>query len=101
METIQYRGAYRFTDREALDRALVVALASHGEWKPRFDPIGSSLRVVLDLPARNADARRDADHVMETLAELALEGIVVARHRDLAVDVFMCAIRATTAVVEA
>jgi hypothetical protein len=86
METIQYRGAYRFEDRAALDRAIVVALAEHADWKPRFDPIGSALRVVLDLPAREC---RGANRVMETLAKLAVEGIVVARHRELAVDVFM------------
>lgn len=90
-DLIQYRGAYRFADRTTLDKALDAALADHGDWIPRFSVQGSSLlRIDLDLPVRRADQRTSAARVMETLAYLALEGIVVARHRELAVDVFVC-----------
>ena len=89
METIQYRGAYRFVDRATLDTALALALGEYVGWKPQFSPLDSSLCVLLDLPVMETEQRRAADHVMEMLADLALEGIVVARHRELAVDVFM------------
>jgi hypothetical protein len=92
MDLVQYRGAYRFADRAALDKALSAALQHNTEWLPRFSPdgpSGSSLRVDLDLPARSHQ-RSAAASVMQALAYLAVEGIVVARHRDLAVDVFVC-----------
>jgi hypothetical protein len=89
MEMIQYRGAYRFADRAALDHAVAVALANNAEWQLRFNPVGSSLRIDLDLPACS-DQRHVAAQVMQVLALSALEGIVVARHRELAVDVFVC-----------
>jgi len=89
MDLVQYRGAYRFADRAALDKALSAALQHNTEWLSRFSPFGSSVRVDLDLPARS-DQRRAAASVLQTLAYLAVEGIVVARHKDLAVDVFVC-----------
>ena len=88
METIQYRGAYRFTDRAALDRALSAALMPHADWHPQFRAAGSSLTVVLDLPRRQAQA---AAVVMQMLAGAAIEGIVVARQHEVAVDVFYAA----------
>lgn len=90
MDVIRYRGAYRFADRAALDRAVAAALAGHGEWQDRFDPVGSALRVDLALPARRSDQQRAAVRVMQALATRALEGIVVARHRERAIDVFAC-----------
>lgn len=99
MEMIQYRGAYRFSDRRALDHALAIALANLAEWKQladlaewkrRFTAIGSSLCIDLDLGVARCDQRQAAAHVMQTLALSAIEGIVVARQRDLAVDVFVC-----------
>ncbi len=89
MDTVHYRGAYRFTDRAALDHALAIALAGHDDWRPRFDVRGAALRIDLDLPARS-EAHSQAAHVMQTLANHAVEGIVVARRRELAVDVFVC-----------
>ena len=88
MEMIQYRGAYRFADRVALDNAVASALETHTEWRPQFSAIGNSLRIVLDLPSRQSLA---AAQVMQRLACSAVEGIVVARHRELAIDVFYAA----------
>jgi hypothetical protein len=88
-DTIQYRGAYRFANRAALDNALAAALKNNAEWLARFCPHGDALRVDLDLSARS-DLRGAAAIVMETLALLAVEGIVVARQRELAIDVFVC-----------
>ena len=90
MDTIQYRGAYRYADRAALENALASALEPHAAWRPRFSTHGSSVRIELDVPARETTAQCAAVQVMQTLAYLAVEGIVVARHRDLAVDVFVC-----------
>jgi len=89
MEMIRYRGAYRFADRAALEDAVAAALANNADLQPRFSLVGSSLCVVLDLPARS-DQRHAAAQVMRTLANHAVEGIVVARHREQAVDVFVC-----------
>jgi len=89
MEMIRYRGAYRFADRAALEHAVATALANHTDLQPQFSLVGSSLCVVLDLPARS-DRRHAAAQAMQTLANHAIEGIVVARHREHAVDVFVC-----------
>ena len=88
-DTIHYRGAYRYADRAALDSALAVALRERGGWRSRFAPRGSSLTVLLDLAAGDRDERRAAAGVLQTLAGLAVEGIVVARQREVAVDVFV------------
>lgn len=90
MEMIQYRGGYRFADRAALDRALARALVDHAAWTERFHLIGSSVHITLDVPARRIDQRHAAAEVMQFLALSAIEGIVVARERELAVDVFAC-----------
>jgi hypothetical protein len=90
MDMIQYRGAYRFADRDSLDQAIAIALENNNlDWQKRFSRVGSSLRIDLDLPA-GSDQRQLAAQVMQTLALSAVEGIVVARHRELAIDVFVC-----------
>jgi len=91
---IHYRGAYRFTDRATLERALVSArrtldAPTAEAWLRSFNRRGSALQIDLGLPARS-DRRGAAARVMQTFASLAVEGIVVARQRDLAIDVFVC-----------
>ena len=88
MDTIQYRGAYRFADPATLSDALSTALKDAADWRPLFTAHGTSLRVQLDLRAAGQRAR--ATQVMQTLAYLAVEGIVVARQREVAIDVFVC-----------
>ena len=92
MATIQYRGAYRFADRAALDHAVAAAFADRAlaAWRDHFEAQGSSLRILLEVPTRRSDQRTVAADVMQTLAAHAIEGIVVARHRELAIDVFVC-----------
>jgi hypothetical protein len=89
MDKILYRGAYRFADRATLDEALAAALQENHDWRSRFSAQGASLCVDLDLPNGRADQRTAAARVMQTLAYRAIEGIVVARQRDLAIDVFV------------
>jgi len=93
---LRYYGSYRYSDREALERAVALAwnqfydedlahptLSSMG----RLVKQGDRLHVDLTLPTA-ADSRFAAAGMLEVLAQNAIEGVVEARHGSDHVDYF-------------
>ena len=92
---IRFQGRYRYSTPAALDRAIVAARSQLedddvGSLRFFLKESPSSLRVDVFVPAIADDVQFAASNVFQALARDAIEGAVVARRNNRAVDFFAC-----------